>query len=674
MSSSPVISFFMNCDSNRIKIAGAFKEAVVKNDFEKFVDHVKPCLYCGYEADVRNVVDQAVRDCLRELIIKNVSTDVLERILQFSIEAAFKDLCTVSLPVLVLSDMFDCSTLEECETIFTFIEERVDILKKDIFFKTCKNQLLRSCNDLLRRLSRSQNTVFCGRILLFLARIFPLSERSGLNIISEFNLDNATVFSSKDDSFSELSLEKEEPMEEGEISAHHPVVIDYNLYRKFWTLQDYFRQPNTCYNRMSWRHFTSYASDILSAFSSFKLDDSNSPKWKLSEGGSMSEKAMYFAKYLTSPKLLELELSDGNFRRYVLTQFLILFQYLSSPVRFKLESYQLTDDQQLWIKQASEKVYKLLAETPPGGDEFSKNVSKILKREEYWNAWKNEGCPDFKNVEDKLDLKPIKKKRRLGDEIWEAQANKKVLVGSAELNRLWNLCPDNWESCRSPKRDFVPSLDKFFEAAIEEADPANQIENQYKKVYDSNYSWRALRLLSQKYSHFFTHSNQPSKNLPCYLESMVTKLAKERPLNQMQPELVEVKTEMSSVAGDTAEDTDDEIFHNAEDNDIKEDKSQKSAKHLVTKGTLELLAEKLQGKWKILAPKLGFQEDEIYYYENEFSGLANQGKQILIVWMEQDPDGGSFATLRTALQKSGLFNLAFPILHGVENAARAAKS
>lgn len=34
-------------------------------------------------------------------------------------------------------------------------------------------------SDLLRRLSTSQNTVFCGRIQLFLARLFPLSEKSG---------------------------------------------------------------------------------------------------------------------------------------------------------------------------------------------------------------------------------------------------------------------------------------------------------------------------------------------------------------------------------------------------------------------------------------------------------------------------------------------------------------
>jgi len=43
----------------------------------------------------------------------------------------------------------------------------------------------------------------------------------------------------------------------------------------------------------------------------------------------------YFAKYLTSQNLLELQLGDSNFRRYILLQFLIMFQYLDSPVKFK---------------------------------------------------------------------------------------------------------------------------------------------------------------------------------------------------------------------------------------------------------------------------------------------------------------------------------------------------
>lgn len=43
----------------------------------------------------------------------------------------------------------------------------------------------------------------------------------------------------------------------------------------------------------------------------------------------------FFAKFLTNPKLLALQLSDANFRRAVLVQFLILFQYLQITVKFK---------------------------------------------------------------------------------------------------------------------------------------------------------------------------------------------------------------------------------------------------------------------------------------------------------------------------------------------------
>jgi THO complex subunit 1 transcription elongation factor len=41
----------------------------------------------------------------------------------------------------------------------------------------------------------------------------------------------------------------------------------------------------------------------------------------------------YLAKYLTIQNLLDLQL--GDLRRYVLIQFLIMFQYLKAPVKFK---------------------------------------------------------------------------------------------------------------------------------------------------------------------------------------------------------------------------------------------------------------------------------------------------------------------------------------------------
>ncbi|KAK1136779.1 THO complex subunit 1 [Melipona bicolor] len=76
------------------------------------------------------------------------------------------------MPVMLLGDIFDSMTLDRSEQLFTFVENNVVMWKKDLFFSVCKNNLLRMCNDLLRRLFRSQQTVFSERILLFLAKFF----------------------------------------------------------------------------------------------------------------------------------------------------------------------------------------------------------------------------------------------------------------------------------------------------------------------------------------------------------------------------------------------------------------------------------------------------------------------------------------------------------------------
>lgn len=57
------------------------------------------------------------------------------------------------------------------------------------------------------------------------------------------------------------------------------------------------------------------------------------------------------------------------------------------------EVHELKADQKDWVQQCSEKIYSLLRETPPDGDNFADIVKKILMREEHWNAWKNGGCP-----------------------------------------------------------------------------------------------------------------------------------------------------------------------------------------------------------------------------------------------------------------------------------------
>lgn len=73
-----------------------------------------------------------------------------------------------------------------------------------------------------------------------------------------------------------------------------------------------------------------------------------------------------------------------------------------------------------------------------------------------------------------------KRRRKLGDQIQDATANKKFLMGNVQLTRLWNLCPDNMEACSAVERDFLPKMEVYFEEAIEELVPANMVEDNYK--------------------------------------------------------------------------------------------------------------------------------------------------------------------------------------------------
>lgn len=57
------------------------------------------------------------------------------------------------------------------------------------------------------------------------------------------------------------------------------------------------------------------------------------------------------------------------------------------------ENFELKSDQKEWVQTTCDKIYDLLRETPPDGSAFAEIVSNILKREEYWNIWKNDGCP-----------------------------------------------------------------------------------------------------------------------------------------------------------------------------------------------------------------------------------------------------------------------------------------
>ncbi|XP_026555121.1 THO complex subunit 1 isoform X2 [Pseudonaja textilis] len=574
----------------------------------------------GSENEKKLTLDQAFRVALEEEIINKTSCENVLAIISLVINGVIEGICTASTPFVLLGDVLDCLPLDQCDKIFTFVEKNVTTWKSNTFYSAGKNYLLRMCNDLLRRLSKSQNTVFCGRIQLFLARLFPLSEKSGLNLQSQFNLENITVFntSEQDSTLGQKHAEEREEgmeVEEGEMGDDEAptscsIPIDYNLYRKFWSLQDYFRNPVQCYEKVSWKTFL---------------------------------------------KLMDLQLSDSNFRRHILLQYLILFQYLKGQVKFKSSNFILTDEQSLWIEATTKQVYQLLSENPPDGKRFSKMVEHILNTEENWNSWKNEGCPSFvkERQSDSKPVRPFVRKRPAPEDFLGKGPNKKILMGNEELTRLWNLCPDNMEACKSESREYMPTLEEFFEEAIEQADPENMVDKEFKVVNNSNYGWRALRLLARRSPHFFQPTNQQFKSLPEYLENMVIKLAKELP-----PPSEEIKTGED----EDEEDNDALLKENNESPDVQRDK-------LVTGEQIELFANRLGEYWKVLAPYLEMKDSDIRQIESDSEDLKMRAKQLLVTWQDQEGIHATMENLIIALNKARLNDLSESLSNDSENSS-----
>ncbi|XP_014794240.1 PREDICTED: THO complex subunit 1 isoform X1 [Calidris pugnax] len=653
----------------RIRFTTSTRDALINKS-------IKPLLNAfnqipGSENEKKCTLDQAFRVIVEEEIINKAPCENLLAIISLAINGVTEGICTASTPFVLLGDVLDCLPLDQCDKIFTFVEKNVATWKSNTFYSAGKNYLLRMCNDLLRRLSKSQNTVFCGRIQLFLARLFPLSEKSGLNLQSQFNLENVTVFNTNEHESTlgqKHTEEREEGMdvEEGEMGDDEAptscsIPIDYNLYRKFWSLQDYFRNPVQCYEKVSWKTFLKYSEEVLAVFKSYKLDDTQASRKKLEELKTGGEH-VYFAKFLTSEKLMDLQLSDSNFRRHILLQYLILFQYLKGQVKFKSSNYVLTDEQSLWIEDTTKAVYQLLSENPPDGERFSKMVEHILNTEENWNSWKNEGCPSFvkerSQPEFQLgppDSKPMRpvRKRPAPEDFLGKGPNKKILMGNEELTRLWNLCPDNMEACKSESREYMPTLEEFFEEAIEQADPENMVENKYKAVNNSNYGWRALRLLARRSPHFFQPTNQQFKSLPEYLENMVIKLAKELP-----PPSEEIKTGED----EDEEDNDALLKENNESPEVQRDKA-------MTGEQIESFALRLGEQWKVLAPYLEMKDSDIRQIELDSEDLKMRAKQLLVAWQDQEGAHATPENLMAALSKAGLGELAESLTNDTDSSS-----
>ncbi|PWY69849.1 hypothetical protein BO94DRAFT_539916 [Aspergillus sclerotioniger CBS 115572] len=405
--------------------------------------------------------------------------------------------CEPGLIFWLIEELLDSQTIDGCRKVFDYLESRRERSTKK-HFKQKSLIILRSCNELLRRLSRAEDTVFCGRVFIFLFQSFPLGDKSAVNLRGEYHTDNVTTYDELTKAVAKATADLDVEMSDGK-DAHATneglkeeseaqatsasgsqtpaqetpktprVVVSRvrdeveekavdldDLYPIFWGLQAYFSAPTKTFDPQHFATFKSGLEATISTFKNVNTDLENSSNSRTSEEIRKSTKrkrttdgqeiaSSFNPKYLTSRDLFDLEVNDTAFRRHVLVQALILLDFmLSLTPKAKAKLADLTNKSVLYgfvlhddDAKWAVKMRKAIEEylqEGVGGKFYYRMVDTVLSRDKNWVRWKAEGCP-------LIERPPVSVSEYLGarEHATKVYANKRLRaspMGSLSLNFL----------------------------------------------------------------------------------------------------------------------------------------------------------------------------------------------------------------------------------------------
>ncbi|KAF5385338.1 hypothetical protein D9615_001035 [Tricholomella constricta] len=390
------------------------------------------------------------------------------------------DECEQTFPFIVLQDLLETQTISSCSHVFSWIEERAARLTVDL--KPQKGKaliLLRSLNDLLRRLSKmGSTTVFCGRILTFLSGVFPLGERSGVNLRGEYGptWEGVGELGRKRAKLGEKGAEVEEEGDAMQVDgqAQEKKAIarlsekKEEFYNTFWGLQLPFSKAPLFANPDTFPQFKEAVNRVLPVIKEATAKERAMMGSRTGTvGASLKRKRdpdaeesniteYFFAKFLTSPDLIDLEIADTHFRRQFLFQLLILLNHLLTFTKAAKAIWTAANNRALqmdftlepadaqWVQEIINKAMEELRQTTPNGRAFAESVSVILEREKNWVNWKNHLCAPF----DKAPATFLLDGKKVG--LFEATSVERVKMreppadwpwshGSEALTEIWEM-------------------------------------------------------------------------------------------------------------------------------------------------------------------------------------------------------------------------------------------
>ncbi|ORX54947.1 hypothetical protein DM01DRAFT_1335241 [Hesseltinella vesiculosa] len=386
----------------------------------------------------KNAMEYILRNHLLDIVKQHPESDpvrftLLFDVLEIIIALESNQYVEPVIPFTFIEELLDVHSLTSCQSIFEFVESKRQELTVGMVPNRGKALVvLRLCNEMLRRLSKETNTVFCGRIMMFLANSFPLTERSGVNLRGEFNAE-PVHYHDEEAIDTDASLTDEQK----------------SFYKTFWATRKFFSNPPSLLSDQyfeEWKKGTQIILDKFQQIADSDLEVAGAKSFQVA-GQKRASVAMetdppdskvqdlldeinndyLFPRLLTSPHLLELQMEDVRFRRNVMLQFLVLFQYLhgfsedekqktkdllsarGQKVTLVTPTYIVSEENVQWMNEKESEVTNLMRRTKPHGTMYTDIILTVLKHERNMIIWKSSGCPAFEKPP--LDIQMLKDAR-----------------------------------------------------------------------------------------------------------------------------------------------------------------------------------------------------------------------------------------------------------------------
>lgn len=566
--------------ATEVKQPSTIDPALTETDLGTYFDDVRDQIKNSTEAS--QSVYASLETVFRQEFYKLVATLSIEDPLfvqtwnLLDIVSMFGDheLCEPGLLFWLAEELLDSQTIDGCRKVFDYLESRRERITAK-HFKSKSLIILRACNELLRRLSRAEDTVFCGRVFIFLFQSFPLGDKSSVNLRGEFHVENVTTFDTippKSTSNTEQTmdidnvdekvlLKTQEDKDQGKAVVDseipgkgkspqppsiQPTLVDKpasldldTLYPIFWGLQASFSAPTQLFAPTK---LGSFKTDLETTISSFqnvrnsipaavKISDDSKRGLKRKRTETEAEASNIFhPKYLTNRDLFELEIHDLAFRRHILVQALILLDFLLSltpAAKLKLTgltnksvhyNYTLSEEDEIWARKTKDRITEYLQQGVGNeGKFYYRMVDTVLSRDKNWVRWKAENCPPIERL-------PVSAQQFLeAQDVLKRLCIKPILKTPMDAIDMSFLSRDSTlDGLKDSERYLIPSTQSFYngiESDDLDAEMGTLEEKQAAKEAKESKLWRALRASQNRFR--LCEKIENGKNLKALVEGKV---------------------------------------------------------------------------------------------------------------------------------------------------------